>query len=140
MLNWSGLGADTPPLASARSLEQHPTEPHVELAASINHQQQSVLQSGPEFHQAEPDNHTQENNTEWDSCILKAPRPKTRLRLLRREPNAGFTPDAEAAPKRGVSANPWRAGAWLVTPDAVVTPKHRALLIISHTSAVISLQ
>ncbi|CAB1449988.1 unnamed protein product [Pleuronectes platessa] len=32
--------------------------------------------------------------------------------------NAGFTPDAEATPKRGVSANPWRAGGWLVTPDA----------------------
>ncbi|CAB1448834.1 unnamed protein product [Pleuronectes platessa] len=31
---------------------------------------------------------------------------------------AGFTPDAEATPKRGVNANPWRAGAWLVTPDA----------------------
>ncbi|CAB1438824.1 unnamed protein product [Pleuronectes platessa] len=56
-----------------------------------------------------------------------------------RRSNAGFTPDAEATPKRGVSANPWRAGAWLVTPDAVATPKHRALLIISHTSAVISL-
>ncbi|CAB1419572.1 unnamed protein product [Pleuronectes platessa] len=52
--------------ASARSLEQHPTEPHVELAAPINHQQQSVLQSCPEFCQAEPYNQTQENNTERD--------------------------------------------------------------------------
>ncbi|CAB1442723.1 unnamed protein product [Pleuronectes platessa] len=33
--------------------------------------------------------------------------------------------DAEATRKRGVSANPWRAGAWLVTPDAVATPKRR---------------
>ncbi|CAB1443237.1 unnamed protein product, partial [Pleuronectes platessa] len=40
----------------------HPIEPHVELAAPINHQQQSVLQSGLKFHQAEPDNHTQFNN------------------------------------------------------------------------------
>ncbi|CAB1457569.1 unnamed protein product [Pleuronectes platessa] len=60
--------------------------------------------------------------------------------LLPSDCNAGFTPDAEATPKRGVSANPWRAGAWLVTPDAEATPKRRALLIISHTAAVISLQ
>ncbi|CAB1445777.1 unnamed protein product [Pleuronectes platessa] len=62
MRNWTEFGADTPPLASARSLEQHPTEPHVELAAPINHQQQSVLQSDPEFRQAEPYNQTQFNN------------------------------------------------------------------------------
>ncbi|CAB1428002.1 unnamed protein product [Pleuronectes platessa] len=49
------------------------------------------------------------------------------------------TPGSHRTRKRGVSANPWRAGAWLVTPDAVAPPKRRALLIISHTSAVISL-
>ncbi|XP_034451450.1 transcription factor 7-like [Hippoglossus hippoglossus] len=62
MFNWTGFDADTPPIASALSLEQHPTEPHAELAAPINHQQQSVLQSGPEFSQAEPYNQTQFNN------------------------------------------------------------------------------
>ncbi|CAB1412818.1 unnamed protein product [Pleuronectes platessa] len=38
--------------------------------------------------------------------------------LFERTRHAGFTPDAEATPKRGVSANPWHAGAWLVKPDA----------------------
>ncbi|CAB1456991.1 unnamed protein product [Pleuronectes platessa] len=37
--------------------------------------------------------------------------------------DAGFTPDAEATPKRGVSANPWRAGAWLVAEKIDSTPK-----------------
>ena len=59
MFNWTGFDADTPPIVSAPSLEQHPTEPRAELAAPINHQQQSVLQSGPGISQAEPYNQTQ---------------------------------------------------------------------------------
>ncbi|CAB1433878.1 unnamed protein product [Pleuronectes platessa] len=44
----------------------------------------------------------------------------TKVKSLPSNPYAGFTPDAEATPKRGVNANPWRAGAWLVTPDTQI--------------------
>ncbi|XP_069380169.1 uncharacterized protein [Paralichthys olivaceus] len=62
LFSWSCSDEGTPPIESHRSLEQHPTEPHAEL----NDQQQSVLQSGPQFSHAGPHNQTQENNNERD--------------------------------------------------------------------------